>query len=369
LPTEDKGRHLKRKINFIKTQRSGEMKKSLLVFLVLLVFGFAATSWGQCPEENDYGECDTIYVEPWPDDVQYEGKEGPYFVRVPVYITHDHLDYEDSLASFIIPLTFTTSRPSLWCSLGAHWNTNSTLPFFPDFAERSVFRHLIKGNDTTFNWMASVAIDNMTPTGMDWDTRYVDIYPPDTCFVGLFPTGSSDIRFGPGSRVLLYTMTLRMEDTMTVCFDTAFWEPASQLQFVNDGHSASAYVPRPGNSVGVDTYTWCFGFEPGGDVKEIETSDQNKPTEFSLSQNYPNPFNPVTNFRFTLAKTSHVRIEIYNIVGQRVRTLVDEEMSPGVYLADWDSKDDKGSSVSSGVYFYRMTAGDFSDMKKMLLVK
>jgi flagellar hook assembly protein FlgD len=103
-------------------------------------------------------------------------------------------------------------------------------------------------------------------------------------------------------------------------------------------------------------------------VKEIE-GDHIKPSDFSLSQNYPNPFNPVTNFQFTLPKSSHVKIEIFNIVGQKVATLVDGDMKPGLYTADWNGRDESGRTVSSGIYFYRMQAGDFSDMKKMVLVK
>jgi hypothetical protein len=213
------------------------------------------------------------------------------------------------------------------------------------------------------NWMMTLSEDFLT--GRAWDTIIMDLDETSHFWLSLFPTGGTDQRFISGSRILLTTMTFLLEDTMTVCIDTCFWPPAEALKFCIL-REAKCKIPRPEYESGL--FTTCFSGNPS-EVKEIEGADDSRPTEFSLSQNYPNPFNPVTNFRFTLAKSAHVRIEIYNIVGQRVRTLVDEEMRPGVYLADWDGKDDKGSSVSSGVYFYRMTAGDFSDMKKMLLVK
>ena len=89
----------------------------------------------------------------------------------------------------------------------------------------------------------------------------------------------------------------------------------------------------------------------------------------SLHGNYPNPFNPSTNVSFSLAVSSLVRIEIYNIKGQMVRVLVDEYFSAGVHSVTWDGLDDKGHSVGSGMYFCRMSAGDFVDVKRMTVLK
>jgi len=93
------------------------------------------------------------------------------------------------------------------------------------------------------------------------------------------------------------------------------------------------------------------------------------PRTFSLEQNYPNPFNPVTNISFALPEPGHVRLEVFNILGQNVRTLVDREMTPGTYLVEWDSHDNGGNAVASGVYFYRIAYGDISTTKKMVLLK
>jgi hypothetical protein len=96
---------------------------------------------------------------------------------------------------------------------------------------------------------------------------------------------------------------------------------------------------------------------------------QTTPTEFSLLQNYPNPFNPETNIKYNLAEGAGVQLRIYNIVGQVVRTLVSEQQSAGRYQVRWDGTDDRGSAVSSGIYFYQISAGSFSDVKRLMLLK
>jgi len=93
------------------------------------------------------------------------------------------------------------------------------------------------------------------------------------------------------------------------------------------------------------------------------------PKEFDLRQNYPNPFNPTTVIEYALPKASEVKIHIYNILGQKVRSLVDEPQEPGYKTIHWDGKDDNGNEGSSGVYFYRIEAGDFVKCKKMTLLK
>ena len=103
------------------------------------------------------------------------------------------------------------------------------------------------------------------------------------------------------------------------------------------------------------------------DVKREETP--NIPEDFSLSQNYPNPFNPSTVIEYSLPQSAHVIIEIYNLLGQKVNILVDEDQKVGFYRVDWDGKDKQGNELASGVYFYRIQAGDFVKCKKMTMLK
>ena len=93
------------------------------------------------------------------------------------------------------------------------------------------------------------------------------------------------------------------------------------------------------------------------------------PTAFALAQNYPNPFNPITSIRYDIASSTNVRIDIYNVNGQLVRTLVDRAMAPGSYETAWDGKDTTGNGVASGVYFYRLLTEEYKATKKMLLLR
>ena len=93
------------------------------------------------------------------------------------------------------------------------------------------------------------------------------------------------------------------------------------------------------------------------------------PEEFALSQNYPNPFNSETNISYQLPAESDVRLEIYNLAGQLVRTLVSDRQEAGSYTVRWDGRDGSGKEVAGGIYFYRIRAGKFSQIKKMVLLR
>ncbi len=93
------------------------------------------------------------------------------------------------------------------------------------------------------------------------------------------------------------------------------------------------------------------------------------PETFSLDQNYPNPFNPTTTIRFALPEASDVLLEIYNVTGQKVRTLLNSNMTAGVHTLQWDATNERGAKVSSGIYIYRINAGTHQAMKKMILLK
>jgi hypothetical protein len=110
------------------------------------------------------------------------------------------------------------------------------------------------------------------------------------------------------------------------------------------------------------------GFCSGTDVEEEEGEGLNRP-QFSLSNNYPNPFNPETKISYLLPRACRVRLEIFNLLGQRVRTLVDEDHAAGKAEVIWDGKDDEGEAVASGIYFYQIEAGDFVDSKKMVILR
>ena len=93
------------------------------------------------------------------------------------------------------------------------------------------------------------------------------------------------------------------------------------------------------------------------------------PESFSLEQNYPNPFNLSTTIRFGIPEASHVKLEVYNLLGQHVTTLKDGNLEPGYHTVFWDGNDKNRSEVASGVYFFRLNAGEFTFSKKMMLIK
>ena len=97
---------------------------------------------------------------------------------------------------------------------------------------------------------------------------------------------------------------------------------------------------------------------------------QTRPEAFALANNYPNPFNPATTIQYALPQAADVELTVYNVVGQVVRTLVAQHQSAGRYTVAWDATDDGGHSLSSGMYFYHLQAGDeFREVRKMLLLK
>ena len=93
------------------------------------------------------------------------------------------------------------------------------------------------------------------------------------------------------------------------------------------------------------------------------------PGAFALAPNAPNPFNPQTTLRYTLPQAADVELTVYNAVGQPVRTLVAEHQRAGWYVVEWDATDEQGQRLSSGLYFYRLQAGEFVEVRKMMLLK
>jgi len=96
--------------------------------------------------------------------------------------------------------------------------------------------------------------------------------------------------------------------------------------------------------------------------------DASTPFAFSLGQNYPNPFNPTTTIPFTLDSSGHVSMSIYNIMGQRVTTVVDTYMNAGSHIVTWDGMDNRGNHAGAGIYLYQLRAGSSTVTKKMLLL-
>ena len=106
-------------------------------------------------------------------------------------------------------------------------------------------------------------------------------------------------------------------------------------------------------------------FETGSPITSVEyNAGSEVPTNYSLSQNYPNPFNPATTISFSIPQTGIVTVKIFNVLGQEVATLLNNELSVGTHNINFDA-----SMLSSGIYMYTIQAGDFVATKKMMLMK
>jgi hypothetical protein len=222
------------------------MKKLFLIILgsALLILTFNTVSWAQCPQApDDRGECDTLNVICL-DCERTEGEPGPYSVRFPLLITHDQTEASDSLAGFAIPLAYTHTNPSAYCSVSAWWNSTSMLYLYPDF-NRSIYRHMFETDyvptvDTLYaNRMAQLEGDF---SYRGWDMTILDLDGTSHFWLTIVPTGAPDQRWWESDRVLLATMTMRTEDTMQVCVDTTFWPPATSVTFSRS--DAVTYIPR-----------------------------------------------------------------------------------------------------------------------------
>ncbi len=104
-------------------------------------------------------------------------------------------------------------------------------------------------------------------------------------------------------------------------------------------------------------------------ITSVDSQNKKLGIKFELSQNYPNPFNPTTNIKFSIVKNSNVKLDIFNALGEHIKTLVDNYYSPGNYITIWNGKNDFGNKVNSGVYIYRLTTNYFVESKQMVLIK
>ncbi len=155
--------------------------------------------------------------------------------------------------------------------------------------------------------------------------------------------------------------TLAMKDSLSVKGKPDIIADIYDYTFVKNDGSIGVHNTKYAVSILQKALGWYPTY-----VNRIE---QKIPTTFDLGQNYPNPFNPTTTISFSVPTQEHVVLTIYDMLGKEVNTLVDGQMSAGTFKVTWQGDSKYGQKVSSGVYFYRMQAGSFSSVKKMLMLK
>jgi hypothetical protein len=202
----------------------------------------------------------------------------------------------------------------------------------------------------------------MDDAGMPGDT-WLRIEPPVTAIEGWNTFLPIDGLTATGSGIVL-------EEGESVWIGVKGATPGDYPAWLaadTDGYSGKATMQIPGGGwTSIASYLRCNPMIRGyfdTDI-DITATDEIVPAEYALAQNYPNPFNPVTTIHFELEEAGMTMIDIFDITGRHVRTLANTNMSAGSYDLRFDA-----SALSSGVYFYRMTSGDFTAVKKMSLLK
>ena len=252
---------------------------------------------------------------------------------------------------------------------GTNWGTdtrltnNTTTSYYPSVSVSGQVVHVVWDDNRDVAW--SIYYKRSTDGGANWgaDTRltYGPSYDPSVSASGqAVHVVWWDNR--DGNYEIYYK---RSTDS------GASWEADTRLT-INTATSNNPSVSISGEVVHVvwydlrdGNYEIYYNRDPTGNVVSgIEDSDSELPEEFSLEQNYPNPFNPSTKIEFRVASSEFVQLKIYDVLGQEVATLVNEVKAPGIYQVTWNA-----TGLGSGVYLYRLTAGSFSDVRKLVVVQ
>ena len=182
--------------------------------------------------------------------------------------------------------------------------------------------------------------------GMDWN-------PLNNGFIGLnvwilISSGSNLI--GGGSSGVFFS-----------------WDNGANWRYRNEGFSNQVSITSlaiSGNNIFAGTWGNSVFRREISNLTVIQNINNNLPEEYSLFQNYPNPFNPSTNIKYVIASRMFVSLKVFDALGKEVATLVNEKQNPGTYEVTFDAV-----QLSSGVYFYKLISEDFSETKKMILLK
>jgi subtilisin-like proprotein convertase family protein len=183
------------------------------------------------------------------------------------------------------------------------------------------------------------------------------------------PNGTLNLSQGNGSGGANYINTT-FDDDATVSITaatppfTGSFKPQNPLSFFKNQVASAPWILKIFDSRSGNTGTlvsWCLIMEL---KNKVSVNEKNIPVTYELSQNYPNPFNPTTNINYQIPKSNLVTLKVYDVLGKEVTTLVNEKLNAGEYLAIFN-----GIGLPSGVYFYKLVAGEFTDIKRMVLIK
>jgi hypothetical protein len=198
------------------------------------------------------------------------------------------------------------------------------------------------------------------------DIQMYELPPPP-------PDGVVDARFTTGR--LLETVDAKQTEEIPISF-TSLQYPVSVKCFWNRNNHPRVSLKVDGQEMSLMNGQECTLKNQPMSLALVLSGSQLIPREYSLSQNYPNPFNPVTRIEYGLPVDGRVRLTIYNLLGQAVKTLIDRKESAGIKSVEWDGTDDSGNVLPSGVYFYRIEStadadakNTFTRVKKMIMIR
>jgi len=194
---------------------------------------------------------------------------------------------------------------------------------------------------------------------------------PDTVIKGpaLVPPGNFDLSYGIYPDSILISLAVLSgsfdgpDTILGIVFTASNYVTTAQVSIERSSLQNSEGEEIPHRAIGAEIQIDC-PTSTDGDDEEFQN-----PSAYALSQNYPNPYNPVTQITYRLPQPGVVSLKIYNVQGQLVRTLVNEYKPAGTHSISWNGKSDLGMGVSSGIYFYRIQAGNFTETKRMILLK
>ena len=252
-------------------------------------------------------------------------------------------------------LNSTPNRVDITTDGGTTWNIRNlvgltgTQGFISGFAFSSDKIYGIAGDNSV-----SSTISRTTNGGVNWFSQTI----PSTVTSGYFSA-----KWVPGTSVVYL---ISSSATATVCLKStdngANWTTMTMPATSNVHHMDLIKVGNVVYAYAINTAGFIYKLIDN--LVGINDPVSEIPNAFSLNQNYPNPFNPETNISFNIAKTTRVRLAVYDILGKEVSVLKDEIMNAGKYSLRFDA-----SNLRSGVYYYKLISNEFTDSKKMILVK
>ena len=256
-------------------------------------------------------------------------------------------------------------------------------PLYPTFTGQSVDANLLTyatlsnlDGGSTYKWRVVADLQNGNPVSSGWTefTTVATNAPPQPVAgspLNGVPIAGNNVNlswYQPVAPIENQTFVVEVSKTANFAEVTVINDISKSNVFVDNLENGTYYWRVKGvNSNGTSHYSSNVGKFNVGTITSVENEEI--PSTFNIEQNYPNPFNPETIIKFSLPEAEFVTLKIYNMLGQEVITLIQEQKNLGNHSVVWNGKDNRGNQLASGTYIYRITAGEFNSTKKMVLIK